>query len=497
MIMRSKITLSLLCLTLFLSSCGDFLEKSPIVGQLETNFYNTEEDAIAAVNAAYAALQFELTPAGHFRWFWGDIMSDDAIKGGEGDNDQFTLKQLEEFLGPTNTEYLQAEWEANYEGIYRANKVLERIPDIEMNENLKTRILSEAKFIRAYFHYNQLTLFGNVPLIENVLAPSEYNTPQASQADVWASIERDLTEASQGLWKKSEYGAADLGRATHGSALGLLAKSLMYQKKYAEAKLVCEEIVASMEYELDPDFGNIFTQAGENGSGSVFEIQYMNASGGNWGRNNANEGTFSNIFQRARGQFEGFGFNIPTQELVDEFMVGGDEDPRLEFTVFRVGDDMGDRGVFTQEATGGQPHMYYNRKVFNNKGEEAPFGDPAPNGGTNDRVIRYSDVLLLHAEAAYHEGDEVAAKSSLNLVRARVSLDPVESSGTALLEAIYHERRVELAMEGHRFIDLVRSDRASNEMGDLGFQAGTHEFLPIPQFEITKSNGVYNQNPGY
>ena len=489
--------LSFIVLLASLQACSDFLDKPPIIGQGEEKFYNTEEDAIAAVNAAYAALQFELTPAGHFRWFWGDIMSDDTEKGGEGDNDQFSLKQLEEFQGPTNTEYLQAEWEANYEGVYRANKVLERVPAIDMDENLKNRILAEAKFIRAWFHYNQVTVFGNIPIADKVLAPSEYNKAQNSPSEVWTFIEKDLIEAAADLWPRSQYGQEDLGRITKGAANALLTKAYLYQQKYGQAKTASEAVIDGMEYMLDSDFANIFTQSGENGPGSIFEIQYMNASGGNWGRNNANEGTFSNIFQRARGAFEGFGFNIPTQDLVDEFLIGGEEDPRLEYTVFREGDAMGDRGIFTIDATGGFPHKYYNRKVFNNKSEEAPFGDPAPNGGTNDRVIRFADVLLMHAEAAYHEGDETGARTSLNRVRTRVGLDDVTASGQALLDAIYHERRVELALEGHRFFDLVRTGRASAELGVLGFQSGTHEILPIPDFEIIKSNGVYSQNPGY
>lgn len=479
-------------------SCGDdFLDRAPIIGQVEENFYKTADDAVAAVNSAYAALQFELTPGGHFRWFWGDIMSDDSTKGGEGDNDQFQLKLLEEFQGQTNTEYLQSEWEANYEGIYRANKALERIPDIEMNEGLKARLLGEAKFIRAWFHYNLVTVFGNVPVVDRVLSPSEYDIAQSTPEEAWVLIENDLTDAAAVLPVKSGYPAEDLGRATKGAALALLAKSHLYQGDYAAAKIATAQIITSGEYQLVPDYGSIFTTEGENGAESVFEIQYMNASGGNWGRNNANEGTFSNVFQRARGQFEGFGFNIPTQDLVDAFIVDGIEDPRLQHTVFRVGETMGDRGVFTKDATGGQVHDYYTRKAFNKKSEEAPFGDAAPNGGSNDRVIRYSDVLLMHAEAANQTGDDAAARTALNEVRSRVGLDPVEAGGSSLLDAIYKERRVELAMEGHRFFDLVRTGRAAAELGPLGFKVGVNEIQPIPQFEITKSNGVYSQNPGY
>ncbi|MDX1913223.1 MAG: RagB/SusD family nutrient uptake outer membrane protein, partial [Saprospiraceae bacterium] len=140
---------------LVLAACQkEFLEKKPIVGITEENFYRTEADAIAGINAVYATLQFQLSPAGHFRWFWGDIMSDDAIKGGSGDNDANALLQLETFRGPTNTDLLESEWGANYEGIYRANVVLEKVPAIEMDAELKARILAEAKFIRAWNFYN-------------------------------------------------------------------------------------------------------------------------------------------------------------------------------------------------------------------------------------------------------------------------------------------------------------------------------------------------------
>ena len=494
----------LLCVILVCSAgCGDgFLERSPLVGATEENFYRTADDAIAAVNAAYATLQFELSPAGHFRWFWGDIMSDDSEKGGSGDNDVNELLQLETFQGPANTDLLEAEWGADYEGIYRANVVLKEIPQIEMDDVLKARILGEAKCIRAWFYYNLVTIFGGVPMADHVLAPSEYNAPRAQDTEIWALIEQDLRDAIAVLPLRSEYPAADLGRFTKGAAQALLVKTFLWGQRYSEAKSLAEEIIFSGEYTLEPNYARIFTQAGENGPESVFEIQYMNASGGNWGKNAANEGTFTNVFQRARGQFEGFGFNIPTQDFIDEFFAEGFEDPRLSSTVFREGDMMGDRGVFTKDATG-FPHDYYPKKYFNSKSEEAPFGDPVPNGGSNDRVIRYADVLLMHAEAAFHTGDQEAARTSVNQVRARARgsnqnvLPDITVSGQALLDAIYHERRVELGLEGHRFFDLVRTGRAAVKLGPLGYQEDIHRVFPIPESQIQATNGAIIQNPGY
>ncbi len=495
--MKSKyIVISIIALSFF--SCEkDFLEKTPIVGTTEENFYRTEEDAIAAVNAAYASLQFQMSPAGHFRWFWGDIMSDDSEKGGSGDNDANDLLQLETFKGPTNTDLLEAEWGADYEGIYRANVVLEKVPAIDMDEELKARILGEAKFIRAWNFYNLVTMFGGVPLADHVLAPSEYNMPRASADQVWDLIETDLQQASSDLWKRSEYSSADLGRITQGAAQALLIKTYLWREKWNEAKVTAEAIIQSGEYQLVADYADIFPLYGENNEESIFEIQYMNASGGNWGDNNANEGSFTNVFTRARGQFAGYGFNIPTQDFVDEFFEEGFEDPRLKSTVFRVGDEMGDRGVFTIDATGGLPFLYYPKKYFNPKSEDAPFGDPNPNGGSNDRVIRYADVLLMHAEAAYHTGDENGARNSLNAVRARVQIPTLTVSGSALLDAIYRERRIELGLEAHRFFDLVRTGRAQQELGPLGFVAGVHELFPIPSSQIQATNGALTQNPGY
>jgi len=487
----------ILVLCIFLGACQqDLLDKQPIIGVTEENFYRTEADAISAVNGAYAALQFELTPAAHFRWFWGDIMSDDSVKGGSGPNDGPDLAALENFQGPTNTEMLEGEWAANYEGIYRANVVLERVPDIEIDETIKARVLGEARAIRAWFHFLQVTYFGNVPLVDRVLSPNEYNIGQSPPSEIWPFIEQDLLTAIPSLPKKSEYPVEDIGRITQGTAQALLLKAYLFQSKWSEAKQVAEDIINSGEYRLVGNYGSIFTPSGENNDESIFEIQYMNASGGNWGRNNANEGTFTNVFQRPRGQFEGFGFNLPTQDFVDEFFKEGIEDPRLKATVFREGDLMGDRGFFTKEATG-FPHDFYPRKYFSNRSETAPFGDPNPNGGSNDRVIRYADVLLMHAESSFQTGDEEAARTSLNQVRQRVEMRDVTASGPALLEAIYHERRVELGLEGHRFFDLVRTGRATEVLGSLGYRDDVNKVLPIPDSQIQSSNGSLVQNPGY
>lgn len=489
-------------LMLSLPACKkDFLDINPLVGSTEANYYQTPQDAQAAIIACYNPLQQEVTNiqgsselSVHFRWYFGDIVADDAIKGGSGDGDEPQLLLFENFQGNGSSKLVLGEWQAAYKGIAYCNLALARIPGIDMDEDVKARYLAEAKFIRAYWYMNLVTMFGGVPLVLEPLAPSEYQQPRATAEAIWDQIETDLAEARVDLPFRTQLSTSELGRATWGAATGMLVRAHIYQSEWSPAKELAEEVVASGEYALDPDYSNIFKLSGENGPGSMFEIQFMNASGGNWG--NSLEGTFTNVFQRARGQFGGFGFNIPTQDFVDEFE---SDDPRLNATVFQVGDIMGDRGEFSEDATG-MPHQYYAKKYFINQADEAPFGDPNPNGPSNDRVLRYADLLLMHAEAAYHLGDQEAARTSLNLVRQRAFGDTehdVTAGGPMLLNAIYHERRVELGLEGHRFFDLVRQGRAADVLGPLGFQAGTHELFPIPEAEITLSDNLITQNPGY
>ncbi len=502
-----KLLFAFIASTLLLGffSCEDELNKLPIVGELESNFYKTEGDAINAVTAAYDPLQYNYTnEVYHFRWFIGDFASDDAIKGGSGVTDQPQLEELSTFLGTPNNIHLNANWTADYIGIYRCNLVLENVPGIEdenFDENLRERLLAEARFLRAFYYFDLVTIFGNVPLVDRTLSPSEYNQPNAEEALIWDFIEEDLTAASLILPLKSQYPLSSLGRATKGAAQGLLLRSYLYQSKWTEAQTVAEEIINSGEYSLAEDYENIFKKAGENGPGSVFEIQRSPLGGGFWGNvNGSNEGNLANVYQIARGAFGGWGFNIPTQDFVDEFETG---DIRLNASVFMVGDTMGDRGIFTKTAAGAD-HDFYPRKFFVNRSEheEINIGDPSQNGESNDRIIRYSDVLLMHAEASFHMGQEDAARASLNAVRERASrtsaqaLAPVTSSGNQLLNAIYHERRVELGLEGLRFFDVVRQGRAAEVFGSEGYQ-DFQRLFPIPQQQIDLSNGVLVQNPGY
>ena len=517
------LALGVMVLTLF--SCNkDFLQRDPYIGSSQGNFYQTAEDAESAILACYAPLQVEISAAGsHFRWFFGDVVSDDADKGGSGDADAADLQEFAQFFGDPSSGIVLGEWQSAYKGITYCNIALENIPGIDMDELEKNVLMAEAQFIRAYWYFNLVTTFGGVPLVTRTLAPSEYAQPRASAQEIWDQIEADLIEASSYLREKSSFSQAETGRATSGAANALLAKAYLYQGKWAECIDRCLDVMQSGEYSLAIDYGSIFTEGGENGEGSIWEIQYANDSGGNWGAQFWSEGTYTNVFQRARGAFQGYGFNLPTQDFVDSFrtwteVIDGTSydrvDPRLKYTVYTVGDTVSDWGILTEEATD-MPHKHYARKYFNPASELAPFGDPNPNGGSNDRVIRYADVLLMYAEACARQGLDDDAKTALKMVWERAGLPwknnsipnfdarypditPVwNHTGNQLVETILKERRVELGLEGHRFFDLVRQGRAAEVLAEAGFQAGKSELFPVPTAEITLSNGQLTQNPGY
>lgn len=504
LINMNKIIALLIGFLLIGSACEDELDKTPIIGELESNFYKTEADAIAATNAAYGPLQYNFTNSVyHFRWFFGNFPSDDAIKGGTGPNDQPLLDDMSNFKAAPSSIYLNADWTAKFMGVYSANVAIEKIPTITMDETLQARLIAEAKFLRAYYYFELVTMYGGVPVVDHVLASTEFNMPRATEEATWDFIEMNLLESIPTLPEKSQYAAEDMGRATKGAAKALLVKSYIYQEKWAEALTVAEEVIASAEYTLLADYETIFLKEGENGPGSIFEIQRSTQGGGYWGAvNRVNEGNLTNVYQMPRGSYGGWGFNIPTQDFVDAFEAG---DPRLQSTVWFIGDQLCDRGILTKNNTGFD-YDYYSKKYFvcRSEHEAVNVGDPQMNGESNDRIIRYADLLLFAAEAAYHTSDEVSARAYLEMVRARArrtaaagSLPEVTATGTALLDAIYHERRVELGQEGHRFFDIARTGRGTQILGAQGFTAGVNELFPIPQEQISLTGNAYTQNPGY
>ncbi|HUG41635.1 MAG TPA: RagB/SusD family nutrient uptake outer membrane protein [Longimicrobiales bacterium] len=613
-------------LVLVLFGCDDFLATEPKAQLTTSNFFTTEAQALQATNAAYAMLRNWQT---HTLFWVGmtDIVSDDATKGSHP-NDAGYLIEFTSLTFESGNLVFRETWMGYYQGIYRANVAIENIPQVAMDEARRARLVGENKFLRAYYYFFLARAYGGVPLITEPLRPGDFYQQRATQDAVFAQIEQDLQDAIAVLPERSGYSAADEGRATRGAARALLAQAHMFQEEYAEALTQAQAVIGSGEYSLYPDYAELFSPMGENSSESVFEVQTIAVEGGNTSPSGG-ASQYAQV-QGVRGTPNiGWGFNTPSPDLEESYEPG---DPRLQATILYPWEMVPDGSGIVVRREPTMPNPRFNSKVY------TPANNPGGpgNSGVNIRRIRYADVLLLGAEAAFRTGNEGQARTWLNMVRERarsgmdvtlglhpeelsdtlvtgvlglgtssrvgvrfvdeatqayaagvrsftdvrdntitplpvrvtnldiitevegtpitdldsylgrvddfppaatVTLDllrvshPAEGSpttetlsvdvpvlallpdvtagGQALLDAIWAERRHELAMEQHRWFDLIRQGRAGAVMEALTcedrslpagcpalvFQEGKHELYPVPLAEVTVAELA--QNPGY
>ena len=466
----------------------NFLDVPPQAQQPSQQFWQSQDDAAKAVNAMYANLR-GWTEVAFAPIAVESLGSDDAEKGSDP-NDATFMNNFDNFTATSTEGQLGDFWTGQYQEINLCNQVLDNLPAINMDATLKARYLLEAKFLRAYSYFRLVRAFGDVPLrLHLPKDAAEFNLPRAPKADVWAAIEQDLNDAAPGL--PVSYTGADIGRATKGAALSLHAKASMYQSKWADVKTYTDQVINSGTYSLFPNFEKLFRVENENSSESIFEIQAALIPG-NPGASNSQ---YSQV-QGVRGVTGGgWGFNVPTPSLVSEFEPG---DPRLNATIIFRGTTTVEGDAIPVTAT----NPMYNYKSY------VPFTMYVSgyNEGAqqNIRVIRYADVLLMNAEANNELGNTAAALTSLNKVRARARggnntllPDVTTTDKTALRNAIWHERRVELAMEFDRYFDVIRQGRGAAVFGAKGWKANKNEVWPVPQSEIDLSAGVLTQNPGY
>lgn len=484
----SSLFLGPILLLLVVSSCESPLDRTPKADFTLENFFQTEDHAILATNAVYNQLRnWEV----HVFSFIGmtDIISDDSDKGSIP-GDAFFLSELDDFsFNATNVAPLSV-WNGYYTGIFRANLAIANIPDIDMDPALRERLIGECQFLRGYLYFKLVRWFGDVPLITEPF-PEDFNIPRSPAAEVYAQIIKDLEDAMGALPTRSQYAAADVGRVTSGAAMGLLAKVYLTLGDFAKAADFATDVIESGEYDLYPDYSQLFSRAAENSEESLFEVQAAAFEEGGGGSQ-------YNEVQGVRGTPNlGWGFNRPSDDLVSAYEPG---DPRREATVLYVGEVLPDGSDIVQDnpAVVGER---YNQKAWV---PEHPGGNG--NGPGNIRILRYADVLLIAAEALNEEGSPNLALGYLNQVRARARgnsttlLPDITTTDQAeLREIIWRERRVELALEQHRWFDLVRQGRAASVMQALGFnfQEGKHELFPIPQQEIDLSANTLTQNPNW
>jgi len=464
-----------------------FLDVPAQAQQASQVFWQTSDDATKGVNAIYANLRAWGNTA--FPAIAIESMGADEAEKGSSATDATYFNNYHNFTVDAADGQLSGFWGAQYQNINYCNQVLDNIPNITMDASLKSRYLAEAKFVRALSYFRLVRAFGDVPLLIAVPKDdSQYKIARSPKATVYAQIEKDLTDAATVL--PQSYGTADLGRATKGAALALHAKVSMYQKKWSDVLTYTNQVM-TLGYSLLPVYDNVFRIAAENGPESVFEIQASLVPG----NPAASNSQYSQV-QGVRGVTGGgWGFNVPTADLAAAFETG---DPRRDATIIFRGETTPQGDVIA--ATGDNPR--YNQKSY------VPFSlfQNGFNEGCqqNFRVIRYSDVLLMNAEAANELGNSAQAIASLEVVRSRARegnasiLAKVTSTDqTVLRNAIWKERQVELAMEYDRYFDVVRQGRGTAVFGVRGWKANKNEVWPIPLTEIDLSGGLLTQNPGY
>ncbi len=472
-----KFTILALALVCGLASCNDWLkEQQPNESKL-SDFFISKDAAKQAVVGCYVPMTWNLGSTYCNEWLIGDIASDDAIKGGEYLKDMADAFDICKFQVVSSNSLLDAFYNAQYIGISRCNQALESIgamvlPD-DMTETERAQMLGEAKFLRAFYYFRLVRLFGGVPMpLVPVVSSEDWKMQRSSSDEVYAQILTDLQDAEAVLPLRSEYSADDLGRVTKGAAEALLMKVNLYLKNYSEVLRWGKLITASGEYSLVPDYFSQFLLENEWSEESVFEINYVTDMYSDYGGFGFTRGSFTQIMMRPRsanvGGVSGWGYDRPTWDLYAEFESG---DPRRDWTIL----EQLPTEVENETAEIHYANYFYNRKYQMEsypasaeaaaKGLRFEFPDltHASRAGLNWKEIRYADVLLMYAEAAIESGTELAtAKEYINSIRHRASASLPEVEATR--EALRHERRVELAMEGHRWFDLCRWGIAKETM---------------------------------
>lgn len=505
MVMKRYLTLATASLiTAGFISCGEsFLDVDPRATQIESNYYRNPQEVFNGLVAAYDPMGWEGKGTyGNFVSFVAG--SDEAYSGGGSSSDLWYIQTLNDYrlLDPANGPQLDF-WTKGFTGVTRVNtllNVLEQNPVEGLDEAVKARYTAEAKFLRAYYYFDLVRIFENVPLITSPLSTNEfYEVTQASPSDVYAQIEQDLRDAiaEQNLPDKVP-AATEGGRVTKGMAIALLGKALLYQEKWGEAAQNFARVngtpggESTYGYRLLDNYNDIFRPDNRFHSESIHEITHTSSAASGWGNTSLVEGFIASTMFGPRSYngptyYSGWGGCPITPELVSLLHF----DPRYKTTISDV-DSLVELGLASYVPgylnTGYFVNKFAPLQEFRNTGA----GPATINYPQNYIEMRLADTYLMEAEALIEAGGDITrAAALLNAVRARMGLEPVE----ATLENIHLERRKELATEGHRWHDLVRTGQAATVLQSKGFVAGKNERLPIPLEELTNTKLV--QNPNY
>nr|WP_321358787.1 RagB/SusD family nutrient uptake outer membrane protein [uncultured Draconibacterium sp.] len=540
----------ILLVSLVLASCSEsFLEETPI-GELTPEQILTPENIEGTVISAYAVLNGQFDEASNAfnspasNWNFGDVVSDDAYKGGGGTGDQNQIHLMEIFATDPTVMDIERKWLALYEGIRRANNAIRLLNESkDFDSSLKAQRIAEMQFLRGHYHFEAKKIYGNICWVDETVETKEQfyhvaNTDLTSD-EQWAKIEADFTAAYNTLPNSQD----DPGRPTKMAAKAYLAKCYIFESKWSEAKSAADEVIGSGKYDLEPDFQHVFLPENDNGQEIVFSVQQTINDGSPSNYN----GSIGDRLMPPGGPYAAYGFLRPSQNLVNAYRTDEnglptfddvdvtDEDyldPRIDHTLARPGIPYLDLGIYDwtpREATVYGPFSPKKRMISKNSPYFLTVWPYV--SALNYYIIRYADVLLWKAEAEIQLGNLDEGRTYINRIRERAknsqyvqTVDGSEDAANYLIntydsfankseavEALQMERRLEFAQEGHRFFDLVRWGIAADVMNNYFdteklkrshltnayFTAGKNEYQPIPQTQIDLCQGDMQQNPNY
>jgi hypothetical protein len=462
------------------ASCKKVLEKDPESTFSPANFYKTSNDAIAATNAVYDPIMNNNMYL-QIMWVYQDQSTDDAEWGNGRNTANQAKNDLDKYTFTPATVYFYSNWTTAYQAINRANAVISRIPAINMDATLKSRLIGEAKFLRAFYYFALVRLYGKVPLVlTETTGLSGLSVTRSPVEDVYKQIISDFTDAENSL--PLTYGAADKGRATQGSAKAFLASVYLTTQVWDKAAAKAKEVIdleAGGTYGLWDNYADIFLVANKNGKESIFEGQ---ALGGGFGEGSTMDGYLRPTFDRG-----GFGDDPPTQNLYNAF---SSTDKRRDVTL----------KLYSATSTPAAPATIAFPCYV------AKYKDPSStgngDGSNNFPIMRYAEILLIYAEALNESGgDKQTIINTINRIRNRAGIPPLTTalSKEEIRDAILVERRLELAFEGHRRYDLIRTGRLVSALKAQNPSINVkpeNMLLPIPQSE-RDVNVALDQNLGY
>jgi hypothetical protein len=482
-------------------SCSDeFIDLKPKGAFLSQNYYANQEQATAALVGVYDPIRKN---SGGFENMitMMNSGSDDHFAGGGGATDGLGMQAFSTHT-LTSTNVPGSFWDTNYQGVFRANILLLKLPDVAMAEDLKVRFTAETKALRAIYYFDLVRLFKNIPLLlEPLTTTSMYNVVQSTPAAVYAQIEKDLIAAIPGL-PTTVPAATESGRLTKGAVQAVLGKVYLFEGKKTEAAAILSQVngtpggVNQYGNKLLTKFSDLWVVSNKFNAESLLEVSHTSLGNSDWDfwGSGADEGNTVNVMVGPRSYSKpsgstaedipsGWSFNIITSELYDVIKL----DPRFGATVLDL-KALKAAGK-ADYISGYQDTGYFLNKFVPRRADvRTGGGAEALNYKQNSYIIRLADTYLMEAEAL---GSGARAQALLDAVRVRVGL----ASVPVTLAAIKAERRMELAGEGLRFFDLVRWGDAAAKLGSRGFSVGKDEIFPIPTKELQGTKIV--QNPGY